>query len=70
MNNATAAAIKASKTITPIPVAKLIDQVKMSNLVRLIRINKTIGEKIHSITPLAINVELRLLANKKSWVAE
>lgn len=43
MNNATAAAIKASKTITPIPVAKLIDQVKMSNLVRLIRINKTIG---------------------------
>lgn len=70
MNNATAAAIKASKTITPIPVAKLIDQVKMSNLVKLIRSNKTIGEKIHSITPLAINVELRLLADKKSWVAE
>ncbi|WP_290079223.1 hypothetical protein [Lactobacillus taiwanensis] len=59
-------ATRTSIAITPIPVAKLMDEVRVPNLVRLIQSNKVIGEKIQSITPVAIKVELRFLAVKNS----
>lgn len=38
-------ATRTSVAITPIPVAKLMDEVRVPNLVRLIKSNKVIGEK-------------------------